>query len=108
MRNLSWASAVTAALLAVLPDLAGPAKASEPVQLTDNLLDKVTAGLSATGTGSGAAQGMVSSSEASVTTAVGASGDTATAVGLVTASASSKNPAGATASSILSLIVVVP
>jgi hypothetical protein len=109
MGKLGRVASIIAAFIVALPDFAGPANAWEPAQLTDTQLDKVTAGLSASGTGTGTAQGMLSSSIASVTTAVGAGGGSATAVGRVTSSASSTTSGiVATASSTLSLIVVIP
>ncbi len=109
MRKLSWASAMVMAFLTGMLNFAEPARASDLLQLSDGQLDKSTAGITASGAGTGVAQGMHTSSEATVTTAVGANGAIASAVGLVTSSASSTAPGViATASSVLSLSIVIP
>jgi hypothetical protein len=111
MRNLGTERvAICGGLIMALAGFAGAASPREVVQLTNAQLDKVTAGASASGTGTGAAQGMLSSSEVTITTAVGLSGTgDVSAVGLVTSNASSSSAGiDATASSSLSLIVVSP
>jgi hypothetical protein len=107
MRKLGiWGAARIAGLILALPGLAA---AREATPLTDAQLDNVTAGSFASGSGTAAAQGMLTSSEASVVTALGPGTDNATATGLVTSSASSPSSGPpATASSTLSLRVLVP
>jgi hypothetical protein len=100
-------AACIAGLVCALPGLA---VAREAVPLTDAQLDNITAGSFAVGSATGSAQGTVANSESSVITVVGPQGsDNAAAAGQVNSSASSASSGPpATASSTLSLKVIVP
>jgi hypothetical protein len=111
MRKLGQAAASITGVFIALLAFARPANAWDLMQLADTQLDKIAAGLSANATGTGAAGGSLSGSEASITTtAVGVEGGViATAVGLVASSGSSTTSSGvAIASSILRLSITLP
>jgi hypothetical protein len=88
--------------------LAGAASAQEPIQLSDNQMDKVTAGATSTGIGIGAAVGtMFSGVSLEIDTAV--VGHNAIAFGDVASVAASFTPGpGAAAASGLSLLLTSP
>jgi len=110
MRKLVRVAASIAAFVMALPNFTERANAWEPMALTNTQLDNITAGLYASAAGSGAAAGLVSSSEVSVATVVGANfGGGAAAIGHVTSSASSSTPGvSATAGATLSLRITLP
>ena len=94
----------------VLSGLALCANAQEARRLTDNQLDRVTAGITASASGSGTAKGALSGSASDVNTTVTPTASQGTlAAGQVTASAVASGPGTvATASSVLVLSVVSP
>jgi hypothetical protein len=106
----AWGAASIVGLAIVLLGFAAAGNAQGALQLTNSQLDNVTAGINATGSGTGAAEGGQSSTAVSINTLVGSPGPgNASAIGQVMATALSSGPGAlATASSTLSLTLVSP
>jgi hypothetical protein len=110
MRVLSSGSMTVLAAFAVLGASAMPVTAKSPLQLSESQLDKISAGTTAVGSGTGlASSGPSTGSQAAATvivvTTVGPGANDAAAVGQVNAAATSPNGAMATATASLSLAI---